>query len=421
MILKNLKIVFLLTIVLVFLFKFNGLSFSQTSTPTPTPTINSQALSDLQNKINDLKNKINDLQGQEKTLSSQIAIMDSQIKLTSYRIEAAQDQIISLTLDIDTASKKVSSLQQALDESINVLLNRIVATYEVGTIQPLQVLLTSGNASDFLQRLNYLRLAQLHDKQLIYDTQQAKTDYANQKTIFQDKKKQVELLNNQLQSYTNELNQEKKAKNDLLSQTKGSEANYKSLLVQYQAQLSSLSNFASSRVGSGGQTIAHQEISDEWGKYYNQRDANWGNNLIGLSSEQVWRVGCLLTDFAMVSSHFGGSISPGDVAANSGNFAIGTAYFNKPGPSANGHSAESRDNPSLQDLRDALNSGAAVIAGLSSNGGPYPSHYSDHWVVLRSVDGDSFRINDPWYEGAKNVSFNDHYSGWTIIEARIYR
>jgi len=57
----------------------------------------------------------------------------------------------------------------------------VVATYEVGTIQPLQILLTSSGASDFLSRLNYLKRAQAHDKQLIYQTQQAKVDYANQK------------------------------------------------------------------------------------------------------------------------------------------------------------------------------------------------------------------------------------------------
>lgn len=416
---QRLKTFFILILALIILIFYKGTSFSQTETPTPTPD-NSQAVRDLQNKIADLQNKINDLQSQEKTLSSQISIMDSQIKLTEYRIEATQEQITNLTLDIDTASKKVSSLQNSLNDSISVLLNRIVATYEVGSIQPLQILLTSGSASDFFTRLNYLRLAQAHDKQLIYDTQQAKVDYANQKSIFEGEKKQVEVLNQQLQDYTDQLNQEKQAKNDLLAQTKGSEANYKSQLASYQAQLNSLSNFATIRAGAGGQIVPHQDLSDGWGRYYNQRDSNWGNNLIGQSSEQIWRVGCLLTSYAMVSTHFGGGISPADVAANSGNFALGTAYFNKPGPSANGHSAESRDNPSLDDLRNALNGGGVVIAGISSNGGPYPDHYSDHWVVLRSVDGDSFKINDPWYQGAMNVSFNDHYSGWTIIEARIY-
>jgi peptidoglycan hydrolase CwlO-like protein len=401
------KIVFFSFLVLVFVFSVSHFVYAD---PTPTPTLGPDTSSEQQ----DLQNKISALQSQKQTLSSEIELIDSQIKLTEYRIEATQEQITSLTLDIDTAVKKITNLQSALETSIAVLLNRIVATYEVGTIQPVEILLTSNNASDFFTRLNYLKLAQAHDKQLIYDTQQAKVDYTNQKDILEGEKAQVELLKKQLQVQTDQLSQENQVKQQLL-QTDETQ------IAQYQAQLAALQSFAQSRVGSGGQSIPHQDLSDGWGKYYNQRDANWGNNFIGLSNEQIWSVGCLMTSYSMVVTHYGGSVTPADVAANSGNFSGASAYFNAPGPSANGHSANYVTNPSQQSLADALNSGKSVIAGLSANGGPFPTHYSDHWVVLRSVNSDgSFNINDPFYAGAMNVSMNDHYSGWTIIEARIY-
>ena len=266
MVFVNLKKVFLLAIVLLLFSWFSSSSFSQEPTLTPTPTVNTQAVNDLQNKINDLQNKINDLRGQEKTLSSQIAVMDSQIRLTEYRIEATQEQITTLTLDIDTASKKVSSLQKSLDESINVLLNRIVATYQVGTIQPLQILLTSGSASDFFSRLNYLKLAQAHDKKLIYQMQQAKVDYANQKNIFEEEKKKVLALKTQLEQFTKQLEQEKAGKEELLRITKNDEAKYQSLLAQALAERKAIFaafSQAVSRLNSGegetmgkGQTIA---------------------------------------------------------------------------------------------------------------------------------------------------------------------
>lgn len=375
---------------------------SQTVTPTPAPD-NTQAITDLQNKINQL-------QGQKQTYASQIELIGNKIKLTEYQIEATQEQITSVTLDIDTTSKKISSLQGTLNNSINVLINRIIATYEVGTIQPVQILLTSTTASDFFTRLNYLKLAQAHDKQLIYDTQQAKNDYANQKTIFENKKQQLADLQQQLQAQTTQLDQEKQVQQQLLDTTEAQ-------IAAYQAQLAALQNFARSRIGPGGQSIPHQDLSDGWGKYYNQRDANWGNNFIGLSNMQIWEVGCLLTSYAMVATHYGSSLTPADVAANVGNFAGGSAYFNLPGPSANGHSASDVSMPSLDDLRNKLNSGNAVIAGLSYDGGPI----ADHWVVLRSANGDgSFQINDPLYAGAINVNINDHYSGLKIVEARVY-
>lgn len=399
MILKNLKIVFLLTIVLVFLFKFNGLSFSQTSTPTPTPTINSQALSDLQNKINDLQNKINDLQGQEKTLSSQIAIMDSQIKLTEYKIKATQEEITSITLDIDTASKKVSSLQQALDESINVLLNRIVATYEVGTIQPLQVLLTSGNASDFLQRLNYLRLAQAHDKQLIYDTQQAKTDYANQKTIFQDQKKKVEALSNQLQAYTIQLNQDKQVKQKLLDDTKGSEGNYQTLLAQAKTQLAGFSGFTQSQ--GGASLLSNQTVCDDWGCYYNQRDSQWGGNSLNGTQYSLASDGCLVTAMAMVYTHYGHrNVNPQTINSDSWNFAsYYPAYLNFT-IRADG-TTSTRAGSSID---SELQAGRPVIVGIKYSNG------DTHFVVLIDYNGGNYLMNDPFVPNGHKILFTSKYS-----------
>src|ERR1035437_5986547 len=196
---SGIKKIVLLLLVTVLLSVSAGIVHSQTVTPAPTPTPDTSAL---QAQIQQYEQKIASLQGQEETFSSEIALMDNQIKLTEYRIEATQEQITSVTLDIDTTSKKITSLQGTLETTITVLLNRIVATYEVGTIQPFQILLTSSNASDFFSRLNYLKLAQAHDKQLIYDTQQAKNDYSNQKNIFEDKKKQLAGLQQQLQAQT---------------------------------------------------------------------------------------------------------------------------------------------------------------------------------------------------------------------------
>lgn len=207
-------------------------------------SLDCQDISDLQKKIECLTNKVGNLRGQAKTLSSQIAVMDNQIKLTETKIEANKKEIMDLTLDIDTTTKKISTLQDSLENTTGVLLNRIVATYEAGSVHPLEMLLSSKNASNLLTRLNYLRIAQAHDKRLLYDIQQAKNDYANQKEIFEAKRKKVESLKKQLESYTAQLGQEKQGKQDLLAQTQGSEANYQQLLAQAQLELQQIQGAA---------------------------------------------------------------------------------------------------------------------------------------------------------------------------------
>jgi len=189
-----------------------------------------------QEKVTCLENKVNDLKGQTKTLSSQISIMDSQINLTQARIEANKKEILDLTLDIDTATKKISTLQDSLNKITGLLLNRIVATYEAGRVQPLEMLLSSRDASSLLTRLNYLRIVQAHDKRLIYDVQQAKNDYTNQKDIYEAKKKKVESLKLQLEEYSKSLEQQKIAKQQLLIATQADEATYQQLLAQARAE-----------------------------------------------------------------------------------------------------------------------------------------------------------------------------------------
>ena len=142
------KTIALLFIIFFSFFSEIGVIFAQDASPTPAP----QSVQDLQNKINDLQNKINDLQGQEQTLSSQISVMDNQISLTELKINATKQQITDLTLNIDTANKKISNIEQSINNLTKVLVNRIIATYEIGTAPSAQILLASSNVSDFVNR-----------------------------------------------------------------------------------------------------------------------------------------------------------------------------------------------------------------------------------------------------------------------------
>lgn len=363
------------------------------------------------NVIQACTSQIDTLRKEANTLSNQIAAFNAQIYLGNLKIQQTQDQINLL-------KGRITQVQGSLDDLSKAFAARVVTTYKMArTDEAIFLLLSSSNLSEAISKYHYLKEAENSDQNLLVRLQSAQTTYENSK-------KESEDLQKQLQNQQASLNAQKTAKAQLLAQTQGSEAIYQNLLSQAQAQLSKLAGFAESV---GVSLIPHQDLSDGWGKYYNQRDSDWGNVLVNGSNDDcrggsctIARIGCLVTSYTMVSSHFGASLTPKDVAVNSANFYLSTADFLNPGPSANGHSPTRLDNPSLDDIKSKLQAGAVIIAGLSANGGPYPTHYSDHWVVLRSIDGDNIKINDPLYAGAMNVSLNDHYSGWTIIQANVY-
>ncbi|HVA97197.1 MAG TPA: hypothetical protein VND99_06080 [Candidatus Acidoferrales bacterium] len=402
-------------IIALILFVSSGfIAYAQTATPTPaattpTPTTStssntSSTIEQLNQKISDLEQKVTDLKSQGDTLTSQIGVMDNQIQLTEYRINATQAQIMSLTMDIDSAAKRMGSLESSLTNVSKILLSHIVATYQAGSANDMQVLLSSNDISNFVTKENYLKLVQKHDQELLYDTQQARNDYAHQKAILEDQKKQVLALNTQLQQYTKDLDSQKQAKQDLLTQTQGDEQTYESLLAQARAELAGFSRFTTSQGGSS--LLSGQTSCDGWGCYYNQRDTQWGALAInGQSGYSMAGYGCLITSIAMVLSHMGHKdILPGDIAMSGGNnFAVDTAMLAK-SISVKGVSL-SRVGVSLD---DALSSGP-VIVGIYAYGGT-------HFVVIKSGSNGNYVMDDPYIPNGHDISFTDHYTLGSIFE-----
>lgn len=236
---------------------FPGLG--QSTTPSPTPD-ESAKLNDVKNKIKELEGKIDDLQSQEKTLNSQISVMDNQISLTQLRISSTQEEIVELSKDIETASKKINNLEGSLDNITKVLLNRIVSTYKLGSMNSAQILVSSKSFSNYFDRSSYIKIAQAHDKRMLYDTQQARNDYANQKNIFESKKKKVEALKGQLEDYNRQIEEEKKNKEDLLRVTKNDESKYQQLLAAAKAERAAIEGVISSIQLENGTPISKGQV-----------------------------------------------------------------------------------------------------------------------------------------------------------------
>jgi Papain-like cysteine protease AvrRpt2 len=161
----------------------------------------------------------------------------------------------------------------------------------------------------------------------------------------------------------------------------------------------------SSGAGGGGskeRTLVDPEpLGDGWGAYYNQRDTRWGSRFVGVSPYPVWEIGCLLTDLAMVYTHFGyGSVTPATIASTSGFFSangsITDSAFNIPG-----HPATVNRHPSLAWISARLGAGHPVIVGMNLPGG------GTHFIVLTGPNGTSdFWANDPWDQNGMHVPFS---------------
>ena len=158
--------------------------------------------------------------------------------------------------------------------------------------------------------------------------------------------------------------------------------------------------------GSGGGSFERlildpEVIADRWGTYYNQRDSRWASQGVGPAAIPIWKVGCLLSDLAMVYSHFGFRlVTPATIAAHGWWFdAAGDIYnsaLNIPG-----HPAFINRNPSRSWISSELAAGHPVIVGMTLSTG------STHFVTLTGLNGPSdYWVDDPAEQNAMHVTFS---------------
>lgn len=193
-----------------------------------------------QDKVNCYTQKVADTQGQERTLSSQIAQINKQIATTELQISQTEQKLGRLETDISSVSGKIDRIEESLSHVSTVLANRIVATYIAGRDDPILYLLGASSFDDFWQKLEYLRLAQKHDKDLLLQMAQTRKNYHDQKDLLEDKKKEVETLSLQLKAFKVQLNRQNQEKQTLLEVTRNDEARYQQLLSEAQQELAAL-------------------------------------------------------------------------------------------------------------------------------------------------------------------------------------
>jgi peptidoglycan hydrolase CwlO-like protein len=190
-----------------------------------------QNSSSVQDHINELQQKIVDLQGQENTLSKQINLISSEISLTSLRIDSTRTKINTLLGEITQLENEVARLEGVLNTRLSLLAHRIPASYKRSVAPQFGILLFSRNISDFITRTKYLQSVQQEDAALVFQVKSTQNSYNESKQVREDKKKQLEQVQRELERQTAQLAQQKREKQALLDETKNSESVYQQLLA----------------------------------------------------------------------------------------------------------------------------------------------------------------------------------------------
>lgn len=193
-------------------------------------------LNEIEREIEELKTKITEKQAQERTLDNEIKSMDNQIHLFTLQVAETETKIRLLGDEIYDLNEKINQQEETLTKLSRLLLNRIVTSYKVKRTSYLPLLFASNGISDFINRAKYIQMAQVHDRQVLEEVQNAKVNFSEKKELREEKKREQEELKVELVKQKEKLASQKKAKQALLEQTKNDEATYQKLLQQALAE-----------------------------------------------------------------------------------------------------------------------------------------------------------------------------------------
>lgn len=188
------------------------------------------------------EDKLAETSEKKQTLESAIGYLDNQIAYTQSRINETTYQIEELEKEIEELTGKISILDNSLEKITALLLKRITATYKQTKIHPLSIFFSSKGFSEFISRYRYLKAVQANDRQVIFEMEQARTNYDAQKNIKEEKQGQVLGLQTELVAQKQQLNQQQAAKRKILEETKSDERRYQDLLARARAEFEAIQN-----------------------------------------------------------------------------------------------------------------------------------------------------------------------------------
>ena len=197
-------------------------------------------ITDIKNQINDLNKKISELQEKKRNLKEQIIYMDSQIKLTGLKISETNSEIKVLEGIIDGLSKKITVLNNSLDELSLIFIQRVSQTYKEGRTNWLDFFFAAENFSDFFKRTQYLKVAQINDRKVMLTMEEIKANYDKQKEEKEKKQKELEVLKQKLNAQNKQLKQQKSDKERLLVLTQSDEKKFQEMMTQALAELEAI-------------------------------------------------------------------------------------------------------------------------------------------------------------------------------------
>ena len=184
-------------------------------------------------QIQSLEGQNSGLQAQSDSLAATAASYQQAVDALGQQIATLQQDIVSTQSQIDSLQKQIDEAQAQLDQEKKTLGEDIRAMYLEGQISTFEILASSNNLSDFVNKQEYRNAVQDKVKTTVDKISLLKAQLQNQQREQQDLLKDQQTQQNQLQANEDQQTQ-------LLNYTESQKATFDSQIKANNAQIISL-------------------------------------------------------------------------------------------------------------------------------------------------------------------------------------
>ena len=237
------KIIFIILIIVilqyfcVFVFADNSLTNNITNEVTNTiPDELEKQKEEVDNKIEDANVKLEYVQGE--LSDTLLKVQETEDKIRQYESEITElaDKMQTLQTSIDEATQKLQIASQNYEEKSDLLARRLVAIYEAGDAQYLDILLKSKSVTDFISRSYMIQEIAEYDGILINQIEEEKNNIETTKQKLENEQSEIRILKAKSEQTTVVLNNMQTLQKSYISKLSDSEKILQQQLTEYKKE-----------------------------------------------------------------------------------------------------------------------------------------------------------------------------------------
>ena len=227
---KNLCIVLILLVCFVTTF-----SYAENEV-TEQPTDLQTQKNELENQLNDANNQLDEVQSNLSDNLQQVEKLDEKIATAEEELQEQESKITELKNSISEIEEELNTVTEKQKKQQELFEKRIVAIYEAGETQYLDIILKSRNLSEFLSSYYVISEIAETDKELLEDlTEKKRTIDLTKQKLENEKKELATIMENQTRM-ANTLQNTKQMRQNFISKLSEDEKNLQSKIDEINAQ-----------------------------------------------------------------------------------------------------------------------------------------------------------------------------------------